>query len=116
MKKKERPRKKSRLVRTTTKTRTRSCIRTRWTRGQDFQRRNQNYTNDEFTRNSPPLIRISLRDQASHMGTTFRTMEDHLINAQISHSIEAMEIDLELNLSTIRKGTGETMKKIFVPH
>ena len=39
---------------------------------------------------SPILIRISLPDQTSHMGTTIRIKEDHIINAQISHSIEAM--------------------------
>ena len=39
-----------------------------------------------------PLIRKSLRDQAAQMGTTIRTMEDHMINAQISHSIEVIEM------------------------
>ena len=64
----------------------------------------------------PPLIRISPQDQVSHMGTTIRTREDHMINAQISHSLEAMEIDLEMNLSTIRMETGETMEGFLVPH
>ena len=49
------------------------------------------------------------------MGTTIPIMEDHMINAHISHSIEAMEIDFEMNLSTIRMETGETMEDLLVP-
>ena len=55
------------------------------------------------------LFRISLPDQTSHMGTTVEIMEDHLIEAQISHLIETTEIDLEMDLSTIRMRTGKTM-------
>ena len=62
------------------------------------------------------LIGISLQGQTSHMGITIRTMEDHMINAKISQSVEVMEIDLETNLSTIRKGTGETMGNSLVLH
>ena len=50
------------------------------------------------------------------MGTTIRTKEDHMINAQISNSIETMEIDLEVDFSTIRMGTGETMEIFSVLH
>ena len=65
----------------------------------------------------PPIItRISLQDQTSHMGAIAQTMEDHLINAQISHSKEAMEIDLGMNLITIRMETGETMEDFPVLH
>ena len=39
-----------------------------------------------------------------------------MINAQISHLIEAMETDLEMNLSAIRKGTGGTMEIFLVLH
>ena len=40
---------------------------------------------------SPPLpTRIFLQGQNSHMGTTVRSMEDHMINVKISHSVEAM--------------------------
>ena len=60
------------------------------------------------------FIRVSLQDQTSHMGTTIRTMEDHMINVQISHSIEAMEIDLGMNLLIIRVGPGETMETSLV--
>ena len=45
---------------------------------------------------SPHLIRIFPQGQTSHMGITIRAMEDHMINVQISHLIEAMEIDPEL--------------------
>ena len=64
----------------------------------------------------PTLIRVSLPDQASHMGTTIRTMEDHMVNAQISHSIDAMEIDIEMKLSTIRMETGEAVENFPVFH
>ena len=64
----------------------------------------------------PTLIRISLQDQTSHMGMIDQTMEDPMINAQINHSIEMMEIDLEMNLLTIRMGTGEIMGIFLVLH
>ena len=63
----------------------------------------------------PYLIRIVLSDQTSHMGTTIRKLEDHMINAQISHLIKTMEIDLEMDLSTMRNGTGETVANFLVP-
>ena len=43
-------------------------------------------------------------------------MEDHMINAEISTSKEAMETNLELNLSAIRMETGETMEDFLVLH
>ena len=65
----------------------------------------------------PPIItRISLQDQTPHIGLIAQTMEDHLINAQISHSIETMEINLEMDLLTTRMGTGETTEIFLVPH
>ena len=66
---------------------------------------------------APAIItRISLQDQTSHMGIIAQTMEDHLINAQISHLIETMETDLEMDLSTTRMGIGETMEIFLVLH
>ena len=46
----------------------------------------------------PHHFGIFLNGQTSHMGTTIRIREDHMTNAQISHSIETMETDLEMNL------------------
>ena len=43
-------------------------------------------------------------------------MEGHITSAQTHHSIETMETDLEMDLSTIRMGTGETMGNFLVPH
>ena len=65
-----------------------------------------------------PLIatKISLQDPTSHIGTTVRTIDDHLINVQISHSIETMETDPDMNLSTTRIGTGGTMETFLVLH
>ena len=39
-----------------------------------------------------------------------------MINAQINHSTEAMEIDIELDNSTIRMGDGKTMATFLVLH
>ena len=45
-----------------------------------------------------------------------RTTEDHMIYAQINHSIETMETDLEMDLSTIRMVTDEAMETFLVLH
>ena len=65
-----------------------------------------------------PLIatKISLQDPTLHIGTTVRTIDDHLINVQISHLIETMETDPDMNLSTTRMGTGGTMETFLVLH
>ena len=65
-----------------------------------------------------PLMptRVSLQDPTLQIGTTIRMIEDHKTNAQISHSIEAMEIDPEMDLSTTRMGTGEQMETFLVHH
>ena len=64
----------------------------------------------------PYNIRTFLQGQPPHMRTIFRTKEDHMIYNQISHLIETMEIDLEMDLSTNRMGTGETMETFHVLH
>ena len=64
----------------------------------------------------PHLIRISLQDETSHMRITTRTMEDQMINSQISHSTEATETDPQMDISIIRMGPGETMETSFVLH
>ena len=65
-----------------------------------------------------PLIatKISLQDPTLLIETTVRTIDDHLINAQISHSIETMEPDPDMNFSTTRMGTGGTMGTFLVLH
>ena len=60
--------------------------------------------------------KISLRDPALHIETTVRTIDDHLINVQISHLIETMETNPDMNLSTTRMGTGGTMGTFLVLH
>ena len=62
------------------------------------------------------ITKISLYDQTLHMGIIAQTMEDPLTNAQISHLIETMETDLEMDLSPIRMGTGKTKEFFLVPH
>ena len=65
-----------------------------------------------------PLIatKTSLRDPTLHIEPTVRTIDDHLIKAQISHLIETMETDPDMNLSTTRMGTGGTMGTFLVLH
>ena len=60
----------------------------------------------------PPLIRVSLQGHILPMGTTVRSTEDLMINK----SIEMMEIDLGMVLSTTQMGTGETMEIFLVLH
>ena len=60
--------------------------------------------------------RISLQYPTLHIGKTIRMIEDHMTNAQISHSIEAMETVPEMNLSTIRMETGGTVETFLVLH
>ena len=60
--------------------------------------------------------KISLQDPTLHIETTVRTIDDHLINVQISHLIETMETDPDMNLSTTRMGTGGTMGTFLVLH
>ena len=63
----------------------------------------------------PIFTRISLQDQTSNIGIIAQTIEDHMTDAPISHSIEVMKTDHEMNLSTIRLETGETMETFLVP-
>ena len=50
------------------------------------------------------------------MVITIRKREDHMTNAQISHSIEAMENDPEMDLSIFRTGPVEAMETPLVLH
>ena len=70
----------------------------------------------DLQENFPQLIRISIQGQTSHTGIVMRTMEDHMINAQISHSAEAMEVDLGMDFSAITMGPGETTETSLVLH
>ena len=66
---------------------------------------------------TPQIINItSLKDKTLHTAIIAQTMEDPLINAQVSHLIEAMEIDPEMDLSTTRVGTGGKMESSLVLH
>ena len=62
------------------------------------------------------LIETSRQGTTSYMKTITRTIEDHMTSAQISHSIEAMETDPEMDLSTIRMETGGIMETFLVFH
>ena len=63
----------------------------------------------------PPIItRTFLRGQTLHMGIIAQTIEDPLINAQISHLIETMEIDREMGPLGTRMETGDQMESFLV--
>ena len=65
----------------------------------------------------PPIITSnSLPDQTSHMGMIAQTMGDPVISAKISHLTETMEIDLEMDFLTTLMGIGETMGIFLVRH
>ena len=64
-------------------------------------------------REIPQLIKVSLPAPTSHMGTTIRTIEDHMINDQIGHLIETMKVGPEMDFSAIRMETDETTKNFF---
>ena len=65
-----------------------------------------------------PLMatKISLQDPTLHIETIVRTIDDHLINVQISHLIETMETDPDMNLLKTRMGTGGTMGTFLLLH
>ena len=82
-------------------------------------------TSKEKTRNLPmidsgevPLMatKISLQGPTLHIGTTVLMIEDYLTNAQINHLMEMMETDPDMNLSTTKMGTGDTMEIFLVLH
>ena len=104
------PRKKSHLLRTTTKNEDESTDQKNGVEAKISMEETRTTPTRDLREIVPLFIRISLRHQASHMTTTLRSVGDHMINAPISHSIEAMEIDLELTFSTIRRETVETME------
>ena len=60
--------------------------------------------------------KIFLRDPTLQIEPTVRTIDDHSTNVQISHLIETMETDPDMNLSTTRMGTGGTMGTFLVLH
>ena len=62
------------------------------------------------------LIGISLLDQTSLMRTTIRIMGTHIVNTQSNHSIETMDIGLEMDISRTRMETVETLETFLVLH
>ena len=108
LKTKELPRKKSPLLRTTTKNEDQIMDQSNGLEAKTSKVESKITIMMDLQEVFPHLIRISLHGQTSHMGITIRPMEDHMINAQISHSTEAMEIVPEMDLSIIRMGPGET--------
>ena len=84
------------------------------TRGQDFRRGNENFTNDRCKRSSPTAYQSFSPRPNIVYGNNNQDMEDHMIAAQTHHSIEMMETDLEMDPLTTRMETGEKMGAFFV--
>ena len=101
--------KKSLLLRTTTKNENQIMNQNNWLEAKISREETRTTLTIDLREFLPLFIGISLQDQTSHMRTIIRTTEDHMKYTQISHSIETIEIDLEIDLSTIRMGTGGTM-------
>ena len=116
LKTKELPRRKSPLPKITTKNEDQTMDQNNGPEAKIFK--DETRTLAMIDSGEVPLIatKISLQDPALHIETTVRTIDDHLINAQISHSIETMETDPDMNLSTTRMGTGGTMGTFLVLH
>ena len=110
------PRRKSRLLRTTTKNGDQTMGENSGVEAKVPKEETKTTLLIGLREIPPLLIRTSLSDQTSNMGTAIRIMGDHMFNAHINHSREAMETDLEKDLSTIRMGTGETMEDCLAPH
>ena len=114
--KKELPRKKSPLLRTTEKNEDKIMDQNDRLEAKFFKEEIRILIMMNLQEIFPHPIRNSLHGQTSYMVLTIQTMEDPLINAQISHSKEAMENDPEMDLSIIRMGPGETMETHLVLH
>ena len=108
--------KKSRLLRTASKNEDQTMDHRNGPEAKISKRETGTTLTMDLRETPPPLIKTSPPDQTSHLGTTIRTIEDHMINAQITHSIETNEIDLKVDLSTIRMETGEIMELFRLLH
>ena len=113
---KEPPRRKSPLPKITTKNEDQTMDQNNGPEAKIFKDETRTLTMINLGEVHLTATKISLRDPTLHIETTVRTIDDHLINAQISHLIETMETDPDMNLSTTRMGTGGTMGTFLVLH
>ena len=113
---KEPPRRKSPLPKITTKNEDQAMDQNNGPEAKIFKDKTRTLTMIDVGEVHLIATKISLRDPTLHIETTVRTIDDHLINAQIGHLIETMETDPDMNLSTTRMGTGGTMGTFLVLH
>ena len=106
IKRKKLPRKKSTLLSNTTKNEDQTIDQNNGLEAKISREETRTILTMDSGENPLLLIRFFLPDKTFYMRITIRIREDHMINAQISHSIETRKIDLETNLSTIRVETG----------
>ena len=112
---KELPKRKSRLLRITTKSEDQIMDQNNGLEAKISKEQTGTLLTIDFGEVPLLLTRIFLQDQTSPLRTINRATEDHMIYAQICHSIEMTGIDPEMDLSTTRTETGETMETFLVP-
>ena len=115
-KRKRLPRKGSRLLRITTKNEDQTTVQNNGREAKISKEETRTLLTIDLGEVPLKPNRNSHQDPTLHIGTTIRILEDHMTKAQISHSKEAMETDLEMNLSTTRMKTRETMETFLVLH
>ena len=113
---KELPRKKYYLVRATAKNEDQTIDQNNGLEARISREENRTILSVGLAEIPPLFIKVFLQDQISHMGITIRTMEDHMINAQINHPRETIEMDLGMEFSTFRMETGEILETFLVIH
>ena len=114
LKTKGRPRKKSLLLRITTKNEDQIMDQNNGLEAKTSKGETRFLLTMDLREHLLLPTRISLTDQTLQMGITIRIIEDLMINAKIIHLTETTEIDLEMDLSTTRVGTGKTMEIFLV--
>ena len=90
-----------------------------WKRGQGFQRRNQNYTNDGPMTKSPTAYQNSSPRPNPTYGSNNPNnaiLYGQRSNQSFNHSIETIELVFEMDLQTIKMETGETLEFFLVLH
>ena len=113
---KQLPAKKSRLLRTTTENEEHAMDQNNGREAKVSKEETRTTLTMDVREIPPQVIKIPHPDQTSHMGTTIRKMEDPMIFTQIIHSLGATQIDLEMDLSTVRIEIGETLEFFLVFH
>ena len=107
MKTKGLPKRKSHLFRTMTESKDQAMDQKNGLEAETFRARTRTSLMTDLRRTPHWFIRISVPGRVTE--TTIRTKGDQIVNAQSNHSVGAMELALENDFSTIRKGICEAL-------